>query len=199
MTARNASLIANRFRPSYGTRLQNSMGTRVLGAMILLCALLLAPLASQAAAPTEGQEMEPTTRLAIGWTFSSIVFFHGQKNTEQAFRCTVFDYENPSSIECENTYGSAWQVEAKIELVRIWHSDSRVDGHRIFITRETRAGTYHYEGVLSQGGMMNHRWISGSYTVTKRIWKRSGWRRHQVTVTSGPYPFTAGVTPVSVE
>ena len=165
------------------------MVNRVLGAMTLVCALLFAPLTSQAVAPTEGQEVEPTTVLDL----TQITVFHGPQNTQQAFWCTVFSYETPSSIDCESHSGNGWHVEARVELVGIWHSGSSVNSHRVFMTREARGATYHYEGVLSQGGVVDNRWMSGSYTVTQRKWKRSGWRWYQVTVTNGPYPFTAGL------
>ncbi len=188
MTARNTSLIVKRFRTAAPACHKSRIVSRVLatrGALVLLCALLLAPLTSQAMAPTEGQEVAPTTGLVA----NQIVFYHGPQNSELAFFCTVFGYESPSFIDCDISS----QTNATIEFVGIWHNESGVTGHRIFITRETNAGTYHYEGALSPGGMMDSRWISGSYTVTKRVWKRRGWRWYGVTVTKGPYPFTAGV------
>ncbi len=188
MTARNTSLIVNRFRTAAPACHKSRIVSRVLatrGALVLLCALLLAPLTSQAIAPTEGQEVAPSTSLE----FNQIAFFHGPQNSDQAFLCTVYGYESPSSIDCDIHS----QSDATIELVGIWHDESGVTGHRVFITREAKAGTYHYEGALSPGGMMDSRWISGSYTVTKRVWKRIGWRWYPATVTTGPYPFTASV------
>jgi hypothetical protein len=222
MTARNTSLIVKRFRTSstHDATRARRLGSPWAAILLLLSAILLAPLASQAVEPTEGREVSPSTSL---WN-TLIVFFHGPENTDWEFLCEIEPYATPSSIGCHYSAEDVGYMGATLELVGIAHDDLGVTGHRVYAVRQVRGKTYHYEGALSSGeskytwpslggdtatpeekyrgalnpfGIVGDRWIAGSYTVTSREWRQNGRRLVPVTVTRGPYPFTALTRPIA--
>ncbi len=221
MTGTNRSPITKKFRAPSTRHAIRARKLRSCWAeiLLLLSALLLTPLASQALEPTEGWEVSPSTSLWNTW----IVFFHGPENTDWRFFCEIEPYETPSSIGCHAS-GEDHFFDATLELVGIAHDDLGVTGHRVYAVREVGGKTYHYEGALSAGKSMypwpsmggdmtaldekyqgalkpveivGERWIAGSYTVTSKEWRQKGRRLVPVTVTRGPYPFTALTRPIA--
>ncbi len=214
MTARNTSLIVNRFRTA-STR----PATRALGlswAPILLCALLLAPLASHSApriddlrgeqprtigAPLpsrvtpvleDGALVDPT----IDLRGTLITIEHDREGTD-TFTCRIWDESvsylemDPSSMNC--IWPSDRTSTTTVEVDGVWYSPRGVEAHTLRITRRAGNTTYIYEGALSRSTGDRERypaWFAGTYSVSTRSWVRSAGRWRLETKTREPFPFT---------
>ena len=214
MTARNTSLIVNRFRTA-STRL----ATRALGlswAPILLCALLLAPLASQGAArigTIRGEQPRTIgaplpSRIAPGLEDGALVdptldlrgtlitIEHDREGTD-TFTCRIWEESagyldmDPSSMNCIDP--SDRTSTTTVEVDGVWYSPRGVEAHTLRITRRAGNTTYVYEGALSRRISDRHRfpaWFAGTYSVSTRSWVRSAGRWRRETKTREPFPFT---------
>ena len=215
MTARNTSRIVNSFRTA-STR----PATRALGlswAPILLCALLLAPLASQGAkriGALSTQEPRPiTARLlptnnllnledgalvdpTIDLRGALITIEHDREGTD-TFTCRIWDESvsylemDPSSMNC--IWPSDRTSTTTVEVDGVWYSPRGVEAHTLRITRRTGNTTYIYEGALSRSTGDRERypaWFAGTYSVSTQSWVRSARRWRLETKTREPFPFT---------
>ncbi len=214
MTARNTPLTINRFRTTSARPVTRAFGLNWVP--ILLCALLLAPLASHGALRIDGIRGEqPRTisdRLPKGTIMgledgalvdptidlrgALITIEHDREGTD-TFDCRIWDESasyldmDPSSMDC--IWPSDRTSRTTVEVNGVWYSPRGVEAHTLRITRRAGNKTYIYEGALSPRIGDRERypaWFAGTYTVSTRVWVRSGGRIISETRIREPFPFT---------
>ncbi len=214
MTARKTSLIVNRFRTASTRPVTRAL--RLSWAPILLCTLLLAPLASQAALRIDDIRGERTRAISdrlpeatllrledgtlvdptLDLRGALITIEHDREGTD-TFDCRIEDESgsfldmDPSSMDC--TSPSDQISRTTVEVDGVWYSPRGVEAHTLRITRRAGNKTYVYDGALSTRTSDRERypaWFAGTYTVSTQVWVRSGGRIVPEIRTREPFPFT---------